>query len=78
DWIAHQDIMKEDIATLAQHGIKAARLAILPFEITQDGQNFEFTPVDTALTIMHEKGMTADLCLGPFVSLWWRTRSKDI
>src|SRR5258708_38243485 len=66
DWMNNTDVMEKNIAALAHAGFKGGRLAVFPFELTNDGNKFDFLSIDTALDIMHKHNMTADLCVGPF------------
>jgi len=65
DWLRRLDIFEEHIARLAANGIKGGRLEVVPFELTQDGINFNYAPLEKAIEIMAQHGMKVDLCLGP-------------
>lgn len=65
DWFRRPDIFEEHIARLAANGIKGGRLEVVPFELTQDGINFDYAPLEKAIEIMARYNMAVDLCLGP-------------
>ncbi|HSW97240.1 MAG TPA: hypothetical protein VLF89_05430 [Candidatus Saccharimonadales bacterium] len=66
NWMQHTEIIEKNITALANAGFKGGRLAIFPFELTNDGNNFDFSPIETALDLMNKHDMTADFCVGPF------------
>ena len=65
DWMSHKDIIEDRVATLAEVGIKGGRLVIFPFEVTEDGKEFNWEAMDKAIEIMSERGMKIDICAGP-------------
>ena len=65
DWLSHSDIIGQHLDLLAQAGIRGARLVIAPFEVTKDGQNFDWSPIDTALQMFEERDLIASLSVGP-------------
>jgi hypothetical protein len=65
DWQAHPEIIEGDLDMLAQAGINGARLVIVPFEVTQDGQQYDWTAMDTALDMFNKRGLVASLSAGP-------------
>lgn len=65
DWFVQQDVFRSALTDLKAAGLKGGRLAIFPFEVTRDGSTYNWEPMDTAIDLMHEHGMTVDLCIGP-------------
>ncbi len=65
DWLSHMDILDTIFGQLEKVGIKGARLEMVPFEVTKDGQIYDWSPVDQILDLMKKHHMVADLCIGP-------------
>jgi hypothetical protein len=65
DWMNNLDTMKDNLQTLSKAGIKGGRLAIVPFELTDDGEKYNWQPLETALDLMIEANLVSDLCIGP-------------
>lgn len=65
DWLTHLDVVKPTLETLKHAGLKRVRLVVVPFELTQDGQNFDWTAMDKAIELMYQLGLQIDLAIGP-------------
>lgn len=66
DWLGQLNRIEEDIAMLAEVGFKSVRLVIFPFELTEDGETYNWKPLDTALGLTEKHGIKASVCVGPF------------
>jgi hypothetical protein len=65
-WLDNKKVIQRSLHTLKQAGIAGIRLVILPNELTQDGKKFDWTAIDTMLTLCQKEKLAVDLCLGPF------------
>lgn len=66
DWLKHEAIINEALQTLKKAGIKGVRLIIIPTELTTDGKQYDWSPVEKALSLCHKHKLAVDFCLGPF------------
>lgn len=66
DWLKYQHLIKTSLQILQKHGISGIRLVIFPNEVTKDGKRFDWTAVETMLTLCHKLKIQVDLCLGPY------------
>jgi|GEM_PF-6447463 len=64
EWLKHLDEIKKNLLIIKEMGVTNVRLAILPFEITKDGEEYDWEPIETALDMLNAQGISADLCLG--------------
>lgn len=65
DWMAHPEIIESALDMLVDAGIKGARLVVVPFEVTTDGEQYNWQPVETALDMFQKRNMVASLSVGP-------------
>lgn len=65
DWISHIDTIDKSVSSLAEAGFKGGRPVVVPFELTEDGKTYDWTPLESALGIMNKHNMVADLCVDP-------------
>jgi hypothetical protein len=65
DWMAHQDIVREDLKLLAEAGVKNGRLVVVPFEVSKDGENYDWHKMETAIELITATGIKTDLAVGP-------------
>ena len=66
NWQAHKPLIEQSLTLLRKAGIAGIRLVIYPNEITQDGQKFDWKPIETMLDLCKKHTMQVDLCVGPF------------
>ena len=66
NWLEHQDLIINSLKLLKKHGISGIRLVVFPNEITQDGRKYDWTAIETMLTLCHKLKILVDLCLGPY------------
>jgi hypothetical protein len=65
DWMKHPEIIEGALDMIAGAGVKGARLVVVPFEVTQDGETYDWTPMDKMLEMFHERNLVASLSAGP-------------
>lgn len=66
NWYKYRKIIDESLQTLKDAGIVGIRLVIYPSEITQDGKEYNWKPLETILTFCEKRELAVDLCIGPF------------
>ena len=66
DWQKNRKLIEESLHLLKQSGIAGIRLVIYPAESTQDGQTFNWTAIETMLSLCQKEKLLVDLCIGPF------------
>lgn len=66
DWQRHQELIASALHILKVHGISGIRLVIFPTEITTDGKEINWQPIETMLAMCVKEKLLVDLCIGPF------------
>lgn len=66
DWLENLDIIFFSLRGLKSAGIAGIRLVIYPSEITNDGKEFKWRPIETMLDLCSQEGLAVDLCIGPY------------
>ena len=66
DWEKMPELMEQAMELLVQAGIKGGRLVVVPYELTEDGQTFNWEPLEKAIELMDRHNMEIELCVGPF------------
>jgi len=65
DWIQNDKYFISSLKFLSNLGIKRGRLAVYPYELTQDGYTFNWQPLDRAIDLMNKNHLQVELVLGP-------------
>lgn len=66
EWLQHISLIDTALGDLKNAGIRGVRLIITPGELTDDGEHFNWMPVEKALTLCSRHLLQVDYCLGPF------------
>lgn len=64
-WFKHLEIFEEALQILKDAGIKSARLEVVPFELSKDGKEFDWQPLELAIEMMKMYDIAVELCIGP-------------
>ena len=65
-WLNNQSLIRESLQKLKKAGISGIRLVVFPDEITRNGKNFDWKPVDIMLKFCASEHLEVQLCIGPF------------
>lgn len=66
DWMREPEVLEESLKQLKVWNISGIRLIVYPSEITEDGIDFNWRPIDKVITYCEQVGLKIDFCLGPF------------
>ena len=65
-WQKDLTLINKSLSKLRSAGISGIRLVIYPFEITQNGNKFNWESVEKMLMLTTKNKLKCDLCIGPF------------
>jgi hypothetical protein len=66
DWQNNNELIDKSLKRLKAAGIFGIRLVIYPSELSVDGQNFNWKPIEKMLDKCFKLELAVDLCIGPF------------
>lgn len=71
NWHHNPTFLQESMHLLRDKGITGLRLNIFNFEITTNGKEYNWQPLETALNAAQHANLQVDLCIGPFAYPLW-------
>ncbi len=66
DWQKNILLIEDSLKLLRTYGISGIRLVIFPEELTTNGKQFDWHPIETMLVFCAKYKLDVDLCIGPF------------
>lgn len=66
NWLDNRELINQALKDLKQAGITGIRLVIFPEEVTIDGKNIHWQPIEIMLLLCQKNGLAVDLCIGPY------------